>query len=215
MDDSHSGSKLNRILGMPLVDRAIAIVALLPFALQIWWVLHAPSIPVEYLLLVIVLAMLVVNLLIRRPPRRVTPNPLFWLITFSVTYWPFYAAAFYTAGIRVAPAAVSIMVSAVGVVISIWARFSLGRNFGFVPAERQIVANGAYRFVRHPIFTGIFILIVANDLAAFSWRNFALSVIWVGLFVIKSLVEESFLSEAVEYSAYKSRVRWRWIPGIA
>jgi protein-S-isoprenylcysteine O-methyltransferase Ste14 len=200
---------------MPVVDRAIAIVALSPFALQIWWVLHAASIPVEYLLLVIVLAVLVVNLLIRRPPRRVTPNPLFWLITFSVTYWPFYAAVFYTAGIRVAPAAVSIAVSAVGFVISIWARFSLGRNFGFVPAERQIVANGAYRFVRHPIFTGIFILIVGNDLAAFSWRNLALSAIWVGLFVIKSLIEESFLSESVEYSAYKSRVRWRWFPGIA
>jgi hypothetical protein len=34
---------------------------------------------------------------------------------------------------------------------SVLARLSLRRNRGFVPAQREIVTAGAYRFVRHPI----------------------------------------------------------------
>jgi len=39
-----------------------------------------------------------------------------------------------------------------------------------------------------------------------------LGIFW---FVLKSVVEESFLRSDPKYADYMQRVRWRWLPGIA
>jgi protein-S-isoprenylcysteine O-methyltransferase Ste14 len=123
--------------------------------------------------------------------------------------------ALYEPGYRIAPREVSVSIAVLGFAVSVWARLSLGRNIGFVPAERRIVTSGAYAYVRHPIYTGLFISIVALDLSSFSWRNVGLDLAWVGLWVAKTLAEEYFLKGSVEYAAYAKRVRWRWLPWVA
>lgn len=213
--NSERMSGLERFLSLPVVDRLIAAVAFAPFGFVIWEILHLSSISIENLLLVLQLSVLAVTMLTRRPPRRITHNPIFWILAVSATYWPLYSQEFYSAGQRVAPQWASLGVSIVGFIIAIWARFTLGRNIGFVPAQREIVAHGIYRFVRHPIYTAIFLGIIADEMAAFSWRNVALDVFWASLFIIKSFVEESFLADSSEYADYKRRTRWRWFPGIA
>jgi protein-S-isoprenylcysteine O-methyltransferase Ste14 len=42
----------------------------------------------------------------------------------------------------------------------IHARLSLGLSIGLVPADRGIVTRGVYRFVRHPIYTGLLIALL-------------------------------------------------------
>jgi protein-S-isoprenylcysteine O-methyltransferase Ste14 len=101
-----------------------------------------------------------------------------------------------------------------GTAIELWGRCSLGRNIGFVPAQRDIVVRGAYRFVRHPIYTGYFIGLLADCLANWSTRNLLINGLSVFWFVIKSLVEESFLKNDPGYAAYLRRVRWHWFPGV-
>jgi protein-S-isoprenylcysteine O-methyltransferase Ste14 len=41
-----------------------------------------------------------------------------------------------------------------------------------------------------------------------------LAVILVGLFMLKSVVEERFLRDSPDYATYPKRVRYRWIPGV-
>jgi protein-S-isoprenylcysteine O-methyltransferase Ste14 len=48
----------------------------------------------------------------------------------------------------------------------------------------------------------------------FSWINFMLSVIFLALFVVKTLMEERFLAEDPAYAAYMGEVKYRWIPGV-
>jgi protein-S-isoprenylcysteine O-methyltransferase Ste14 len=208
-------SALDAVLLRPGIDRTIAVVAVGPFAYLMWMILRERPIPIESLLLVLELAVLAITMVTRRPAVRVTHNPLFWMLAFIATYWFFLTQTLYEVGYRVAPREVSISVAVVGFAVSVWARLSLGRNIGFVPAERRIVTSGAYAYVRHPIYTGLFITIIALSMASFSWRNVALNLLWVGLWIVKTLVEERFLKHSIEYAAYAKGVRRRWLPWIA
>jgi protein-S-isoprenylcysteine O-methyltransferase Ste14 len=54
--------------------------------------------------------------------------------------------------------AIGAVVFALGIALAIWARVHLGRNWGMPmsqKAEPELVTSGPYRFVRHPIYTGL------------------------------------------------------------
>ena len=107
---------------------------------------------------------------------------------------------------------VSDAVAICSLVIIVWARLSLGRNIGFVPAQREIVTSGAYQYVRHPVYTGLFVGFFGVVLRAYSPRNAVLLGLGTFWFLIKSIVEENFLTSDPQYAAYLQRVRARWIP---
>src|SRR5712692_6409621 len=74
------------MLVIPWVDKTIAILASLPFAVELYrrWVVghvHFPRAVLGVQLLVIVVVMV-----LRTAPVRVTPNPWFWLLAFVTTY---------------------------------------------------------------------------------------------------------------------------------
>jgi protein-S-isoprenylcysteine O-methyltransferase Ste14 len=197
------------------LDRLIGTVAVSPFMYDLWVTAHKTPISFENVLLMIELAILAATMVTRHPPNRVTRNPLFWLLAFVASYWGVFMLHVYEPGERIAPVSITLSISVLSSIVAIWARLSLGRNIGFVPAERRIVSTGAYGFVRHPIYTSLFLGLLAVDLAQFSWKNVALDTIWLALWVIKSLVEESFLSASAQYVTYMKKIRWRWIPGLA
>jgi hypothetical protein len=90
----------------------------------------------------------------------------------------------------------------------------LGRNIGFVPAQREIVTVGAYRYMRHPIYTGLILRFLAVALRIYGPRNAALLATAVFWMIVKSFVEESFLRADPQYAAYMTTVRARWIPSF-
>jgi protein-S-isoprenylcysteine O-methyltransferase Ste14 len=92
---------------------------------------------------------------------------------------------------------------------------SLGRSIGLLPAQRKLVSQGAYRYMRHPIYTGVFFAYLAMTLARYSLFNATLFATGAGLFVLKSFVEEEFLRKDPGYAAYMKAVPWRWFPFIA
>jgi protein-S-isoprenylcysteine O-methyltransferase Ste14 len=96
----------------------------------------------------------------------------------------------------------------------VWARLSLGRNIGFVPAQREIVTGGAYSYVRHPIYTGLFLAAIGVALRAYTLRNVVILGFGIFWLMIKSIVEENFLRADQQYAAYLQRVRARWIPFV-
>jgi protein-S-isoprenylcysteine O-methyltransferase Ste14 len=197
-----------------IVDRGIGLVAFSPFAYTLWKVAHETPVSFENLLLLLELSILAVTMVTRHPPTRVTRNPWFWALAFVATYWGTLTSHIYDKGERLLPVWITLSISVLSFILAIWARLSLGRNIGFVPAERRIVSTGTYAYIRHPIYTSIFLGMLALDLADFSWRNVALDVVWLVLWIVKSRVEEFFLSASPEYAAYTKRVRWRWIPGV-
>jgi protein-S-isoprenylcysteine O-methyltransferase Ste14 len=64
-------------------------------------------------------------------------------------------------------AAVGVGLCAAGVVFGIWARITLGRNWGMpmtLHANPELVTAGPYRYVRHPIYTALTAMFVGTTL---------------------------------------------------
>jgi protein-S-isoprenylcysteine O-methyltransferase Ste14 len=208
-------SPLLKTLSSAWADRAVAVIAILPFAYSLRHEMRTFGLDPSWIVANANFILLVLAMLIRRRPIRVTPNPSYWLLAFVATYWLFITGKLATPGIAIAPAWLVFALSLASFAISVCARVSLGRSIGLVPAERQLVTTGAYRFVRHPIYTGIYFSYLALALQNCSTVNVAIFAIGAGLFVIKSFVEEDFLAQAPEYAAYMTRVPWRWVPFVA
>ena len=146
---------------------------------------------------------------------RVTPNPWFWLLAFVTTYATLGFSAFAGQGVSLISPLLGNGLAIVSMVILMYALLSLGRNIGFIPAQRRVVTKGAYGLVRHPIYTGTFVSLFAFVLRSYSALNLALAVVLIALLMLRGVVEERFLREDAGYAAYLREVRWRWFPGIA
>jgi len=199
----------------PRLDRLVAAVASLPFAYMLYYRLAHEGFDLPRVAIAINFALLIGTMVVRRPPVRVTPKPLYWATAFVATYWGFMTLGFAERGEPIAPTLATHGLALASLVVSASARLSLGRNIGFVPAQRELVTSYAYGVVRHPIYTGLFLSLTAFVLRAWSPTNLFLSVVPALLFVIKSFMEERFLGEDPAYRRYMDRVRFRWVPGIA
>ena len=202
-------------LTIPWVDKTIAVLAVLPFAYNLFRIMKSGQMNLSRASIVIQFSIIIITMVMRTTPVRVTPNPWYWLLAFGVTYFGLFVAIFAERGTALLPDVVSNSISILALVVAVYARLSLGRSIGFVPAQRDIITRGAYRFVRHPIYTGLILSYVGFSLHMFSPRNVTMSLIVIGLIVLKSFIEEGFLREVPDYADYLDRVRWRWFPGLA
>ena len=203
------------LLVIPWVDKTIAILAAIPFVGELYrrWVLGHVTFPRAVLGLQ--LLVIIVLTVLRTAPVRVTPNPWYWLLAFVTTYATLGFSAYAEPGVTLISPILGNAVAVVSVIIIVYSLLSLGRNIGFIPAQRRVVTRGAYRFVRHPIYTGTFVSLLAFVLRAFSALNVTLAVALVALLMLRGVIEEHFLRENAGYAAYLKEVRWRWFPGLA
>jgi protein-S-isoprenylcysteine O-methyltransferase Ste14 len=202
-------------LTTPWVDRTVAVLAVMPFVYEVIRIMMRGEMNISRASIVIQFLVIIATMVFRTPPVRVTPNPFYWLLAFAVTYYGLFVAVFAQRGTAFVPLAVSDSISILALIVGVYARLSLGRSIGFVPAQRDIITGGAYRFVRHPIYTGLILSYIGFSFRMFSLRNVTMSVIVIGLIVLKSFIEEGFLQKAPEYANYLERVRWRWFPWLA
>ena len=89
-----------------------------------------------------------------------------------------------------------VMLTAAGLLVAIWARLYLGRNWSgtvTVKVGHQLVCVGPYRFVRHPIYSGLLLALVGTALCRrHLWAFAGVALVWLG-FWIKSRLEEQFM----------------------
>lgn len=89
--------------------------------------------------------------------------------------------------------------------------FSLGSNLTAVPRPKDdahMVEHGAYRWVRHPIYSGIIFGAFGLGLLRGGWLALLYAFILFFFFDIKSRREERWLREKyVDYADYQQRVR--------
>src|SRR5215471_444194 len=105
-----------------------------------------------------------------------------------------------------------------GLVFAVWARVTLGRNWSGVVTLKQgheLVERGPYRFVRHPIYTGILTMFFATALALGHLAGFAATLLLFASFWIKLRDEEQLMLQQFpdRYAAYRRRVK-RIIPFV-
>jgi protein-S-isoprenylcysteine O-methyltransferase Ste14 len=213
---SHGSSSGREFLTKPWVDRVLAVLACVPIVYPVIRYYHDLDFSISTVTWLLDVIVIVSTMFFRRTAVRVTLNPWLWLLTCVATYWFTMIGFIEQTGQQLAPLWITNLFAILSTAVELWGRFSLGRNIGFVPAQREVVTRGAYRYMRHPIYTGLFLWIFGSAwLGNYSPRNtllYALGIFW---FVIKSFVEEGFLRKDPGYAAYMERVRWRWIPGIA
>jgi protein-S-isoprenylcysteine O-methyltransferase Ste14 len=105
-----------------------------------------------------------------------------------------------------------------GLLFAGWARIHLGGNWSGAVTVKQghtLTTSGPYRYVRHPIYTGMLTALIGTALAVGAAYGFvATGLILLG-FVLKLQVEETRMRDTfpVEYDDY-SRHTARLIPGV-
>jgi len=114
--------------------------------------------------------------------------------------------------------AAGLAVSAMGLFLAIWARRGLGRNWSgeiSIKVDHQLIRSGAYRLVRHPIYTGILAMYVGAALVTGRW----LAIIGVAMagfaYWRKIRLEEANLDAVfgADYDAYR-RETWALVPWL-
>ncbi len=105
-----------------------------------------------------------------------------------------------------------------GLALCWWARRRLGRNWSWnvtLKKDHAIIDSGPYRFVRHPIYTGLIVAGVGTAVLEAKVLSFAgFAVMTAGLW-IKARLEERFLSHELgdAYRAYARRTGML-LPGL-
>ena len=106
-----------------------------------------------------------------------------------------------------------------GLVVRIWAIVVLGQSFRTtveVDAGQRVVDSGPYRWVRHPSYTGILLLMAGLSLVYGNWPALAvLLVLPAGVLIHRIFVEEAALTEVIgrAYTDYAARTK-RLVPGV-
>lgn len=84
-----------------------------------------------------------------------------------------------------------------------------------VSGEQQVISSGPYAVVRHPMYAGAFLLLLATPLALGSWVSIPLPIPVILVIIVRLLDEEKFLSANLSgYEAYRQKVRYRLLPYI-
>ena len=84
-----------------------------------------------------------------------------------------------------------------------------------VDPEQRVVLSGPYALVRHPMYSGAFIMLIGVPLALGSWWGLLAVTPIIIVIIIRLFNEEKFLSiNLVGYKEYCQKVRSRLIPFI-
>jgi len=106
---------------------------------------------------------------------------------------------------------IGVALCVLGMVFAVWARWHLGKNWSGTPSikeNHELVTSGPYRFVRHPIYTGMLVALLGSA--------FTGGVVWLAIFIIFCVnflyrvpLEERYMMQIFpqEYPEYKKKTK--------
>ena len=112
------------------------------------------------------------------------------------------------------PEAIGALLQIGGIAWQLFAKISLKRSFGLLPANRGVVSRGAYRVVRHPMYLGYFVTDVGFLLSNFSLMNLSVHIAQVAFQIGRIIREEKMLETDAAYRCYRNSVRYRLVPWV-
>ena len=126
----------------------------------------------------------------RLPGRVLNMRPFAW------APWQFWAA---------------VLVTAAGLLFTVWARVHLGRNWSgtvTIKQDHELIMTGPYALVRHPIYTGLVLAFIGTGFARGDWRGLLAAVMACAALWPKLRLEERWMAErfGARYEEYSRRV---------
>lgn len=126
---------------------------------------------------------------------------LFFLFSFDIHAWRIYFPVFmFWIGVG------SLVVGAFIVIVSI---LQLNVNLSPFPSplpKSKLIVSGIYKYIRHPIYTGIFMGFIGFSIIADSGYKLLISAILLLLFYFKSIYEEKRLMLVFpDYDLYRQK----------
>ncbi len=102
---------------------------------------------------------------------------------------------------------IGLVVFVVGLALAVWARLSLGRNWGTPMSQKEdpeLVTSGPYRMIRHPIYSGILLGMIGTTIAVSLYWLVAVAILGA-YFLYSAVVEERFMASQFpdSYPQYK------------
>lgn len=113
---------------------------------------------------------------------------------------------------------IGLTVYTAGLLIAIAGRLQLGKNWSDIEApqvgqRQEVVSNGIYRYIRHPIYAGDLLLLLGLELALNSWLVLAIGLL-VPVVLRQAVHEEKLLAERLPgYGGYARQTK-RFIPFV-
>jgi protein-S-isoprenylcysteine O-methyltransferase Ste14 len=103
--------------------------------------------------------------------------------------------------------AIGLALLIMGILLAIWARVYLGRNWGMpmsLKVKPQLVTTGPYEKIRHPIYSGIILAVFGTGLATSPYWFIAFVAVCI-YFVWSAFVEERIMTQQFPkiYTEYK------------
>jgi protein-S-isoprenylcysteine O-methyltransferase Ste14 len=148
----------------------------------------------------------------RRPADRTSQRPADWVYALVGT---FGALALRPGGAHSqAGDVLGLALQAAGVLVVLLGLGALGRSFGVVAAQRDLVTTGAYRIVRHPLYAAYALIQLGYFVQSVRlWNVGVLVAVWVAQ-IARIRAEERFLSRDATYARYARTTRFRLVPGL-
>ena len=147
--------------------------------------------------------------------RYLIPIIIGWFLLFRGRRLPF------PLNLQIVPQSDALLVLAAilcacGLIICLWARAVLGRNWSgtvTLKENHELIVRGPYRFVRHPIYTGLLTMIIGTAFELGHLGGMIGAVLVFVSFWIKLSDEEAVMLKQFpdQYPAYQQRVK-RIIP---
>ena len=108
-------------------------------------------------------------------------------------------------------AAVGALLFACGIALAVWARLHLGRNWGMPATQRaepELVTSGPYRFVRHPIYSGLLLAMLGTALVDNLLGLIVVAVLVVYFYYCGTVEERNLTATFPQaYPEYQSRTK--------
>jgi protein-S-isoprenylcysteine O-methyltransferase Ste14 len=108
-----------------------------------------------------------------------------------------------------------LLIPALGTAVWVLATNAYASRVVRLQVGHQVITTGPYRYVRHPMYTGTLLALVATALALQSWWMLIPAAFGIALFVWRTKREDATLMEKLPgYQEYAQQTRFRLIPGV-
>ncbi len=113
---------------------------------------------------------------------------------------------------------IGLLLTAVGVGFAIWARRQLGANWSAsvtIRSDHELIGTGPYRYVRHPIYTGMILGLAGTAMVVGEVRALVGLAIMIVSFYLKAHKEETWLTrEFGEKFSAQAKQKGMFLPKI-
>jgi protein-S-isoprenylcysteine O-methyltransferase Ste14 len=142
-----------------------------------------------------------------RPLRLLILGTTFALLFWDQTAIGILGRALLPAGAGLAR--LGFVAALVGLAIALWARIHLGNYWSdkvVLREDHQLIRTGPYRYMRHPIYSGVLLGVLGTALIVDQWRGLLAFALLLANYTIKAKREERILADrfSEEFAQHRS-----------